>query len=919
MAITGVTYGGRDTIDPLTLREECLSLELPLTPWWGKANYFRCPLGEEPGSGHVLLRRRDLDALDINAGQALLITRTSGDTFTFANLFILSAVCVTPGRDEDPDAAYLVELTDRRWFLREFTQISAGYNLRNGYSGGDYHPATENGSVPWTWATMAEDVWGEATTDAWPGLPYTPHGTPEDWEFNHESAWTALHRILDRINCAVRYDPTLATFAIVKLSTADAAALAATNALKARGVTWDADPYEPASRLPAAVVVAFRRFPRPGAAGSRYYEVEVPDPNPVAGQQAGSKGRLFDDLLALGFQGTPSNAAALSARATERAGQWYAARRQQPPRLLSLSGFPDDLADLLGTYWGELAVGDRGRGLMTELRAAGRWADEALQVPAPILDLAPAQVLITNGTGGSVPVRGVYQLGTPYPTPDSDDNDATFAALPTFTGSTPSGGCVLFAVALEAAAAGASATAVYSGVTVAEVDVTDTGHGCAQPKGSTNTHLESCVTGPARILYKPGGTGVQTCIVYLTGGPPAILSLRREDTLGATVEDITYGGTITVFPVNAWDVAVDGCDVDLIIHDATSTRPGIVSLDDQVLGDGDKSVQKSFGVGEYNTANSKDHWLQANGPIICTYESFSSDAWAGLNVGTLCHNTLGSTEGGTVLTLFGTYGGTANRGAAIGGADFLQMVSGAANPGWVLYYWKSTAPGYNQAFGYANAPAGTYGRHLNIEGGLKIAGDSENEANGIWVQLYDGASTALKQGSTVTTSGMQFVHGLLVGGSFTGVSSITGGDGITVDTSTGDVTISIGTGAITTDMILDGTITGTDIATGTITSDNIADGTITGTDIASGTITTTNIQDGTITGTDIAAGTITSSNIQDGTIATGDLADGAVTSAKIADGTIATADLADGAVTAAKIADGAALKNGDVLRGRQSW
>lgn len=58
-------------------------------------------------------------------------------------------------------------------------------------------------------------------------------------------------------------------------------------------------------------------------------------------------------------------------------------------------------------------------------------------------------------------------------------------------------------------------------------------------------------------------------------------------------------------------------------------------------------------------------------------------------------------------------------------------------------------------------------------------------------------------------------------------------------------------GLVTSAMITDATITGTDIATGTITSTNILDATITGTDIASGTITSTNIANDTIVNADI--------------------------------------------------------------------
>ena len=61
------------------------------------------------------------------------------------------------------------------------------------------------------------------------------------------------------------------------------------------------------------------------------------------------------------------------------------------------------------------------------------------------------------------------------------------------------------------------------------------------------------------------------------------------------------------------------------------------------------------------------------------------------------------------------------------------------------------------------------------------------------------------------------------------------------------------------------------VAWGLITSAMITDGTITGTDIASGTVTSANITDATITGTDIAANTITSNNILNDTIVNADI------------------------------------------------
>jgi hypothetical protein len=68
-------------------------------------------------------------------------------------------------------------------------------------------------------------------------------------------------------------------------------------------------------------------------------------------------------------------------------------------------------------------------------------------------------------------------------------------------------------------------------------------------------------------------------------------------------------------------------------------------------------------------------------------------------------------------------------------------------------------------------------------------------------------------------------------------------------------------------------------------------------------VTTDQIVDGTITAADIANGTITSLQIADGTIASGDIADGAVTTTQIAAGTITNANIsATAAIDLSKLA-----------------
>jgi hypothetical protein len=135
-----------------------------------------------------------------------------------------------------------------------------------------------------------------------------------------------------------------------------------------------------------------------------------------------------------------------------------------------------------------------------------------------------------------------------------------------------------------------------------------------------------------------------------------------------------------------------------------------------------------------------------------------------------------------------------------------------------------------------------------------------------------------------------------------------------------------GSGVITSEMILDGTILnddisdgtieGSKIAIGTITSDNIQDETITNSDIsetaairwskinAALSIANGDISDNTIEGSKIASGTITSANIQDGTILNDDISDGTIEGSKIASGTITSANIQDGTILNDDISDG---------------
>ena len=179
-----------------------------------------------------------------------------------------------------------------------------------------------------------------------------------------------------------------------------------------------------------------------------------------------------------------------------------------------------------------------------------------------------------------------------------------------------------------------------------------------------------------------------------------------------------------------------------------------------------------------------------------------------------------------------------------------------------------------------------------VNGDVFSAGDINN-TNTVANALSNGTNQALIAAKGDILTGSATANAL---------AKTTVGSNNTVLYANSSATGGVSWGLVTSAMITDATITGTDIATGTITSSNILDATITGTDIASGTITSSNILDATITGTDIASGTITSTNIANDTIVNADINSSAgIVDTKLA--TISTAGKVSNSATTATASD----------------
>ncbi len=236
-----------------------------------RVNSFYCPTGRYCFRGWILLSRLDYDKLDRYSTELRLNINNTDDITgnnvdTLKNISIVQAQCVTRGLVTDPNALYLVEITDARgilcnqWFS---APLNRKYNIRAPAYPQTFHPDSLNSGTTWTWLTMIQDIWTTMPLlGVWPGLPssITLSGTPEGFWFIGVSAWQTLNSILDHLGLEISCDLTQDSPYTIDYEGASDTVF---DALQTSYITHLEDDLEwidiGAARVPKTITVFFRR------------------------------------------------------------------------------------------------------------------------------------------------------------------------------------------------------------------------------------------------------------------------------------------------------------------------------------------------------------------------------------------------------------------------------------------------------------------------------------------------------------------------------------------------------------------------------------------------------------------------------------------------------------------------------------
>lgn len=577
------TFAGRTIYDAGQAKREIARNGITAPLELEKTNSFLNPLGSEPARGWILMRRQDLNEIDLNGLHSLIFEYEpdSGPVQTMtANSLCIAKEPMTLSTGifaNDPNSLYIVEVADARWRMcNPFFQIpiNASFNVLypSAHNGTGFASAAADGKFSgyvnsttyqhfcmdslwsggvYTWLKMVQYIWNVINVElrtAPSALPYTPDGTPDNWVFAGTPAWLALCRVLDHIGCAIKADLSLSVtttgqYSIVRVGDDDAASDAIiAQAERDNRRIYDAEPLTVIrGKSPGSVTVYFPWQELWSTRSAAFKVINGPDYG-SASVDTNSSAVIWDDLKAI-LNSTATgydNDTALQTRAQERADNYYAmlnstggkALWQRYSGLLALS--PG--STIKGVAW---SCRSSEEGVFTEIvrhptlqfgvTNFGKWQE----MPKTI------QLLEKAGTDQRTGIVAIYNSSTDGNTrsrfhvltidtssvPISPTNNLyEFQRCPIFTGVVAANVNDQIAILLEPIIFNRIGQAVVDGVVPVQIDVTDSTHKYATATVGVYSYLTSSSKpnrGSARILWKESGTGTKWAIVRLGDTIPA--------------------------------------------------------------------------------------------------------------------------------------------------------------------------------------------------------------------------------------------------------------------------------------------------------------------------------------------------------------------------------------------------------------
>jgi hypothetical protein len=181
--------------------------------------------GRWPDVGWLLIDRNSYDQLDPYSNTLqLIIGDFVNQPLTISDISIVQARCLTRGLASDPNAVYLLQVTNNQgvlynpWFqFPTFSQYNVVAPAYAGYWSGTppinpQGPTYYSGSMTginhtdaWTWDGMVGDLWSQASSllGAYPHLPITPVGVPQGFIFAGTSLWEAINKVLEYLGLSI--------------------------------------------------------------------------------------------------------------------------------------------------------------------------------------------------------------------------------------------------------------------------------------------------------------------------------------------------------------------------------------------------------------------------------------------------------------------------------------------------------------------------------------------------------------------------------------------------------------------------------------------------------------------------------------------------------------------------------------------